>query len=420
MDNENRTDLRPEAELNEEGNITVHKNKTVDFIAKIICLLLAFFLWYYAASSDTVIYEEEFSSVPVEIVNKSSFAVLSGDGVTVDVTLSGNRNNIRKIKASDIRAYVDVSDITEAGRYTYDIRYELPNGVTLEKSSIGSVAVYLDNKTSKTVPVEVNVFNYNTSSGAQILKSEVADIVITGPAGIIEQIDHAELPVDLNHIFVTNSLTYRGELVLIDTNGEQVNNSYVKLSADTASVTLSVYVEREVPVVVRFRYGIQSAENCRITLSHSQILVRGESDVVSNMVIECIIDEKTLKSGSPVTCVVGLPSGVQNLDGITSVDVTVRLKNYAEKELTVPVTVSGDGKSAVGVIAPVTVKVRGESSLIAELTEADIKAYITINGAEGSKIETPVSFEFLNKFDGKVYEIYEANSPYTVGVTVGP
>ena len=43
MDNEIKTDLRPESDGIGEGNITVRRNKTVDFIAKMVCLLLAFF-----------------------------------------------------------------------------------------------------------------------------------------------------------------------------------------------------------------------------------------------------------------------------------------------------------------------------------------------------------------------------------------
>ena len=55
MENEVKNELRPEIEQ-AEGNITVKKNKTIDFLAKVICLLLAFFIWYYAVSVDTVIY----------------------------------------------------------------------------------------------------------------------------------------------------------------------------------------------------------------------------------------------------------------------------------------------------------------------------------------------------------------------------
>ena len=99
MDNEIKTDLRNEVEEYGEGNITVSRNKTVDFIAKVVCLLIAFFLWYYASSLDTVIYDKEYTSIPVKIENNSELSLLSGEGITVDITLSGRRNDLRKVNS---------------------------------------------------------------------------------------------------------------------------------------------------------------------------------------------------------------------------------------------------------------------------------------------------------------------------------
>lgn len=411
MENEVKTDLRPEIEQT-EGNITVKKNKTIDFLAKIICLLLAFFLWYYAVSVDTVIYEEEFVEIPVEIVNKGEYAVLSGDGITVDVTLSGNRNTIRKLKNSDIRAYVDVSNVTDAGEKLFDIQFKLPSGAALEKTSIGTLTVYLDNKVSKTVSVEAKPFNYSMSSEYTLNTSNIPDIVITGPEQIVNGIVRAELPVDLNGSAITSGKIYSGKLTLIGQDGSDISEAdrrYIRLSSDTASVTVSLYGNATVPIAVTFKHGIQKPENCTYSISRDTLDVYGEIGTIKNLTVNCVIDEKTLKSGVPVNCVVGLPSGVQNVDGVTSLNVTVTLKNFTEKELTVPVF------DANGVrITSITARFRGESAVMSRLTSSSIKA--TVNAAEGENTGV-VSFEFVGEFSGKVYEIYSEGSPYTVNAT---
>ena len=411
MENEVKNELRPEIEQ-AEGNITVKKNKTIDFIAKVICLLLAFFLWYYAVSVDTVNYEEEFAEIPVEIVNKGEYAVLSGDGITVDVTVSGNRGAVQKLKNSDIRAYVDVSNVTEAGEKLFDIQFKLPSGVTLEKTSVGAVTVYLDNKASKSVSVEAKPFNYSMSSEYTLNISKIPDIVITGPEQIVNKVARAELPVDLNGESITSGRKYSGKLILIGEDGSEIaeaDRRYLRLSSDTASVTVSLYGNATVPVSVVFKHGIQKPENATVSLSTEVLDVFGEIGTIKNLTVNCIIDEKTLKSGIPVNCVVGLPTGVQNVDGVNSINVTVTLKNYSEKELTVPV-LDDNGVRVTSIKA----RFRGESTVMSRLTSSGIKA--TVNIPDGESTGT-VEFEILGEFSGKVYEIYSEGSPYTVSIS---
>lgn len=410
MENEVKNELRPEIEQ-AEGNITVKKNKTIDFIAKVICLLLAFFLWYYAVSVDTVNYEEEFAEIPVEIVNKGEYAVLSGDGITVDVTVSGNRGAVQKLKNSDIRAYVDVSNVTEAGEKLFDIQFKLPSGVTLEKTSVGAVTVYLDNKASKSVSVEAKPFNYSMSSEYTLNISKIPDIVITGPEQIVNKVARAELPVDLNGESITSGRKYSGKLILIGEDGSEIaeaDRRYLRLSSDTASVTVSLYGNATVPVSVVFKHGIQKPENATVSLSTETLNVYGEIGTIKNLTVNCVIDEKTLKSGIPVNCVVGLPTGVQNVDGVNSINVTVTLKNYSEKELTVSVFDTSGTR-----VTSIKVRFRSESSVMSRLTSSSVKA--TVNAAEGENTGV-VEFEFLGEFSGKVYEIYSEGEPYTVSI----
>lgn len=414
MENEVKNEVRPEIEQT-EGNITVKRNKTIDFFAKIICLLLAFFLWYYAVSIDTVIQEEEFVAIPVEIVNRSGFAVLSGDGMTVDVTLSGNRNALRNIKNSDIRAYVDVSNVTTAGEKFFDIVFKVPSGVTLEKTSVGTVTVYLDNKISKTIPVEAKLFNYSMSPEHTLNLSDIPDIVITGPEQIVNGITRAVLPVDFKGSEITSGRIYSGTVKLVSESGAELSETdrrYIRLSSDTASVTVSLYGNASVPITVTFKHGLQKLSNCTIKLSRKTINVYGEIGTIKNLAVNCVLDEKTLKSGASVNWAIGLPSGVQNVENVTSVKVTVTLKNYTEAELTLPVL-----DSEGNVITTVTARFRGESDVMTRFTEASVKATATPGEGESGTVSAPVTFEFLGEFSGKVYEIYKEGSPYTVTMT---
>lgn len=415
MDNEIKTDLRPEADGIGEGNITVRRNKTVDFIAKMVCLLLAFFLWYYASSLDTVIYDKEFTSIPVTIENASELSLLSGDDLTVDITLSGKRNDLRKVNNSDIRAYVVIPENTVAGRHELEISFDIPGGVTFEKSSVSTVVVYVDKSITKNIPVKVSLVSFNYEKDCELRIGSIPTVAVSGPAQIIETIASASLPVDMGNQLISKSVSYRGELILIDQNGDRVSSDYVKLSSSTATVTLSIYKEKTVPILVKFKHGLLSSQDCRITLSRNEITVYGEAERVNNMVIECVIDEKTLKDNIAVSCGIGLPSGVTSSDNVYNVSVTVDIMGMSEKTFTVvPVAVNGVTSSE---IEPINVTLRGKSDVIDAITAEDIRATVDLYGMAGN-VTLPVSFDFEGNFAGKVYEIYDSDKPYEIKVTV--
>lgn len=420
MDNENRTDLRPEAELNEEGNITVHKNKTVDFIAKIICLLLAFFVWYYAASVDTAVYEKEVLSLPVVIENKTDLTTFAGDTLTVDITLSGKKNDINKVSSSSVRAYVIVTGVTEAGQYTFDIRYDgLPSGVTVKKSSASWIQIYVGTKKAEDIPLTSDDVVVKTDKDGYEFSAvpSVSTVRVSGPTSTVNKIKSARLVVDASGKDLSENFTHIGSIVLLDENGDEINSRYLEISPSVVSADVKVIAEREVPVSVKFKHGFVTEDNCDIAFNTAAVKVKGEVSLLKDASIEFVIDEKTLKDGVPVLFPITSGAGLQY--STETVAVTVNFKNTAEKTLTVtPVSVNG-GVLDDMILSPIAVTVRGDKTLIASLTESDIIATADVSGADiGSSVE--VSFEFSGEFDGKVYEIYEANSPYTVGVTVGP
>ena len=414
MDNEIKTESRLENEGG-EGNITVKRSKSADFVAKVICLVLAFFLWFYASSLDTVIYDEEFLSIPVEIENKSGFSLLSGDGMTVDVTLSGKRNALRDVNDADIRAYATVPEDAQAGRHELEIRFDVPSGVSFEKSSTSKVVVYIDTSISRPVPVKVELNNYNYETDSELHFGSVADITVTGPAQIVGSIEYALLVGDMGNQLISKSFSYRGDLVLVDKNGELVNMNYIRLSSSTASVTVSVLKERDVPIVVKFKNGLISSDDCRITLSRSTVRVKGDVETIKDMVIECVIDEKTLRDNVTVSRSISLPAGVTNLDNVYNVDVTVDITTMTERTFTVtPVALGG---TVEGAISPISVTVRGRTELINKLTASDIKATVELFGVSGN-VSLPVTFNFEGEFAGKVHEVYSLGAPYEITVAV--
>lgn len=408
-------------ELSENRVLMTRRRRALDFIAKLCCLLLAFFLWYYAAGSDSAISEDTFTAIPVEIVNNSAFSVLSGEGVTVNVTLSGTRSALRKVSASKLRAYVDMSHITEAGKYTLDIHYELPNGVTLESSTTSAITVYADHKVSVTVPVKVNVINYILEDGYILQKSDIVtdveQIVVTGPKAVVETVAHASLTVDIGGGKLTGSVTTRGEIVLMNAKNEEVTHEYISTSTTSVSATVPVIKERQVPITVQYRYGYLNTANCEVTASPAYITVRGEASVVDAISLNYLLDEKTVEDGDTYSYLLDLPASVEVLEEIDRVSLHVALKGLATKTLYLPVVAENDEGKTFDPIAPLAITFRGPAAQIASLKASNVKAVIDLNDLLGT-VKVPVSITIDEHLSGDIYEIYPEDEKYTVTVFV--
>ena len=115
---------------NENHTASARSGRVIDFIAKILCPVIAFFLWFYAMSTDVVTLERDFT-VPVQYENEAAlsertgWSVLSGKDSKIVVTLKGKRNIINKITEDDIFAFADVSGV------------ESPGSILLQKVHIG-------------------------------------------------------------------------------------------------------------------------------------------------------------------------------------------------------------------------------------------------------------------------------------------
>ncbi len=329
IENENEISTDLSAESNPDGSMAVKRNKVADFIAKIGCLLLAFFLWFYASSHDNTTSEESFTSIPVKIVNHGDYSVLKGDDATVDVKVSGKKSVINRLSAEDIVAYVDISNVTEAGKHTLNIKFELPNGVTLVKSDINAVTLQIDKSTTVKVPVKVEVKGFMQQGDYEVgendIQTDVKEVGVRGPAAVVSEIDCVLLIAEIGP--ATQTIKYRGELIPVDQNRNPVVNNYLTLDVSTTTATIPIYKYRNVPISVTFDSGSAAAALYDVTLSVDTIRVRGDFAAVDLLKLEYAIHEPDVIGGqTEFRFEVKLPASVQNVSDTDTIVVTVRPK----------------------------------------------------------------------------------------------
>ena len=385
--------------------------------SRLLALFGAFIIWFYAMSAESPTSEKDFSNLAVSlrntaiITNEYGFSVLSGYDVSCDVTLYGKMSDLNRLNRDDIDLYVDLSVIDSAGSIELPVMASLPNGVTLASSFPERITVYVDKTTTKPIPVKV-VETYKKASDIIIEtpKLNYDSVTVSGPAAELDSIDHARLSVDLGE--VTKSLEASGKIVLIDKDGFEVSNPYVKCNVSDVVASYDVNKYKDLPLIVQTKYGYLDSSNLSVDIDPHTIRVRGEPEAVDavSFLVAAVIDEKLMtETTTNYSVSVKLPDGVEWVDGATDsivnvniaaslVDLHTRTLNYALNIGTVTVVPPGTGRGHTILTSKLNIKIRGDYVAVnmAEVEDLNIILDLSSYTASGT-YNVPLTVAFKNE-----------------------
>ncbi len=408
-----------------KGDYQVKESRNEKLIAKILCVLAAIILWFYVVMTDTTTDEKVFSGISVDIRGRDriedtlGLTIISGYDLTVDVTVKGPRADINRLTVDDVKAYIDMKTVDGAGEYTLPIRTSLPNGITAGALSANYMTIYVDKRTTISVPVKIvtsQVIEADFTMGTP--EPSIETVNVSGPEEVLRTIDHAEASFDLGR--VSKTLISTGKLTLVDANGNEINDPYVRLQTSEVTVRFPVYIYRDFDLKVDTKYGYYDSTNSRITISPASIQVRGDPDVISSMDSVSLgqIDEKKITGDETKNMAIMLPDGVENLSGTTTATVTITQIGTTTKKLNVTDinVVNPNGLEYTLERNSLTVTFRGTKTMLDMLSSRNVSLTLDLgylNKTSGT-VSVPVTVNVQSTLSGKVYEIGD----YSMNVTI--
>ena len=108
----------------------------------IVSLLFSLLMWVYVTSQDTTDRDLTFTGIPVEfqgqeeLLSERDLSITDVSADSVSIVVKGNRSTISKLKASDIKAVIDVSSITAPNNMTWTYKLVFPNYVNENEISV--------------------------------------------------------------------------------------------------------------------------------------------------------------------------------------------------------------------------------------------------------------------------------------------
>ncbi|MDN3954432.1 CdaR family protein [Sporolactobacillus laevolacticus] len=421
-----------------------------NWFVKIVSFVMALMLYAIVSAGETPSSNNP-SSVAVNPTQQSSIVterlalqyddnqyVVSGAPQTISVRLNGSNESILKAKLLNSKsAYLDLTGMKPG---TYDVRVQtrgFPSGLTVRPSP-KTVRVTIQKKTSKELPVAIDILNKNSLADGYSIGDPVIDtqsVTVTGGADTVDSIAFIKGVIDVKGADATvDKMT---SLHAYNNNGNQVN-----VTINPSTVNVRVPIDK-----VSKKLGIKAVTTGNpakgysvgsIDLSANEVTVSAQDGNALSQItnIEPLsVSVDGLRKDKTFSVTVPVPSGATKVSP-EKIDVTVHIAkeaaavsdssssstdsgssstdNQTKKLANIPVKMTGlkDGLNAsFDNDDHVDVSVTGSVQDLDKLSDSDVKASVDLSGLDTGKHQVSVVLSVPNGLQAKA-------SPDTVSVSI--
>ena len=397
-----------ESDRNQERKVT----------SLILSVLIAFGLWWYVVNNVSMEDDITFNNIPVvregeSVLNEKNLIITDLSTESVSMNLTGSREDLNKVDSSNMSVKINLSNIDEPGEripLTYTPSYPATVANTaFEVSHRNPSVIFVSVDYRRTVEIPVTVKWTGTRSENYLYDTEnytldYNTVTITGPATVVDQIEHAQILINLSDRKESFSESFR--YTLCNKDGQPVDAKSITTSVEEVQLTAQIQQIKEVDLIADVIYGGgATAENSTITLEPEVIRVSGGQAVLEEFgdtYTVCSINLADIeKSSNELRYTINLPEGVTNQTAVSEVVVTVRFTGLRTKDVVVDkiemINVP-EGMTAEIINANLTVRVRGPEEELSQLTEQDVTAVVDLSAAEAGTATYKATIVIDEKF----------------------
>lgn len=358
----------------------------------VVSLLSSIILWIYITGEEMEEYKRTFYGVNVELVGENTLrdtrnlVITDMDTNTVTVELIGPRRIIASMNKDDLRAQINVAQLTRSA-YTSQ-RYDLvfPDGtesskITVNRQTPEVVNFMVSEITKKSIPVSGS-FDGSLAPGfmGETAEFEPATITVSGPEIYLKNIDRAWVSFAKEDV----SSTYEVEtgFVLLDKAGEECSTTGLSFSNDTVIARLPINEIKDVPLSVDIIEGAGAvAANTKISIEPKYVTLSGDSALLAgiNKISLATIDLTDFASTFSETYKIIVSDELSNLSGITEATVNVEIVGLSTKEYRISASNLScinvtEGYNADILSEGLTVILRGTEEQLKEIRNENLRA----------------------------------------------
>jgi YbbR domain-containing protein len=287
-------------------------NKIVNIVFSI---LVAIGLWIYVVGEINPETTGKFQDVPVRFINAS---VLAEDGLAladpgnplVNVTISGNRADMKGLTADEIDITADLSGLVK-GENQIEVTVSLPNDMKLQSISSEKVQVIIESLVTAEKPIQIQ-YDGTIAEGKEpgAISILPPSVQVSGAASLVDKVQFVSAVISTTEIKDTPQ-ELEASLIPVDKEGNTV--SYLLLSQKQVKVQVTLLELKTVPLNVDVIGSVAGGYILESKTKPETITIKGPKDQVSKIVSIAgdSIDISGQKASGSIPIQVSLPSGIE-------------------------------------------------------------------------------------------------------------
>lgn len=367
---------------------------------KILSAVCAIIIWIiivnvYDPSTSVTVSGVEVQLVNTESLTEKEYAYEVVDGSKISVYISGPRSIVTDIKAKDIVATADLSNVTVFSDYVdIDVKV-VKDGVSASSIEIApkttAIRLKIENRVTKTFNIDTELVGTPADGyvigGQQISPSSVK---VTGTSSVVDSISSVKVLYDVSG--ATMNISDAAPIKIYDSQGTEIVDDRIELSKTAVDIKVNVLMTKTVPVTYKTKgtpadgYGVSGIDQ-----AVTEAVIAGTEDALRDVnsidVPDSAIDVSGLNADKifHVRLSSYLPGNITVMsEGV--VNVTVRIYPVSEREISVPVTgivlsnLPQEYNISFGDVTAVNITVTGEQSVLTALTVTGIIPTIDLSG----------------------------------------
>ncbi|MBE6054617.1 MAG: hypothetical protein E7212_12090 [Clostridium sartagoforme] len=381
------------------------KNKIV---VPIICLLLSIGLWFYVTNVENKVRTTEITKIPVELVNldalsSSKLAVTPNQEFYVTLKIEGNTNDINKIRKSDFKVQVDLSEYAwKKGENKVPVSIvDYPVTISIRNTNTLTISIKIEDMIEKTMAITSNI-NVTPKSGyfASTPTINPEEVNVYGAESVVNSV--SKLVITDKKEDVSEDIVGDYEIKPIDLKGNEVLD--VNLSSKTTRVEIKVSKGKSVKVNVATTGKLPDGVKLKsIDSSRKSVEILGPKEILDTIdeISTTPIDLSSVTGNKDVNLSLVLPEGITVAQGEEYLTARVNVISMISKEFSIKMNISGEvqGIKALPNKESVNVTIKGYQDEMENVTEDNITASLDISSykEEGTFEVTPnVTLKNLN------------------------
>ena len=256
--------------------------KAVDIAVSVIAAII---VWTTVITTVNPPTSTTIRNIPVTItgterLEERGLALSSVSDISLDMEVTGSRNDVKKLNASDISLSVNVSNLSE-GTNSVNITHIVPQGIAVDNLESSSITVNVEKFVTIAKPVEVVLDGAGTGQEIQVLSVSLTQVDVSGAESLVASVDSVRVNGTLKDAGLDNVVANTLAAEAVDSSGAKVTG--VTIAHDTISVTAALYQTKTVPLELVTEGEIWEGSELTEVRHPDHIVIKGPASMLSQI-----------------------------------------------------------------------------------------------------------------------------------------